>query len=120
MSIKEFLSEKEKEELEIKLEKEIQEYKEKMICKQKFIYYLKKKCNFIEFCYLYSTYIGEVEAKPKLPSFNIDEIDIITDFNDYNYDIPKKTFNYKIQNVKRIKSIENMALKGKNIKKRKK
>ena len=120
MSIKEFLSEKEKEELEIILEKEIQEYKEKMICKQKFIYYLKKKCNFIEFCYLYSTYIGEVEEKPKLPSLNIDEIDIITDFKDYNYNVRKRTYNYKIKDVKRIKSIENMALKGKKVKKRKK
>ena len=54
------LSEEHKIELERKYQKEITDYQNKLICKQKFIYLI-KKCNIMEFCYLYQTYIGGIE-----------------------------------------------------------
>lgn len=66
MALKDFVSDKRK----IELEKEIRDFKNKKICKRKFIFYI-KKYSFIEFCYLYNTYIGITEERPKLlPSLN--------------------------------------------------
>ena len=122
MSIKEFLSEKEKEELEIKLKKEIDNYKNGTICKPKFIYYLKNKCNFIEFCYLYNKYIYSKE-KDKSNRVVLDETFLIEEeFLEKNncYSSANKHKKYKINDIKRVKNIENMKVKGKKVKKRKK
>ena len=47
------LSETRLEELETIFEKEIKDYQNKKICRERFIYLIKDRCKLMEFCYLY-------------------------------------------------------------------
>lgn len=104
------LTENKKEELERKYQKEITDYQNKIICKAKFIYLI-KKCNFMEFCYLYQTYIGHTKPVRQIPEIIsegnvfIEEIDI----TNYTHDrrINKKTYSNK--NIKKLARIESMS-----------
>ena len=118
MEINDLISDERKIELDKELEKEIQDLKNNKICKRKFIFYI-KKYSFIEFCYLYSIYIGTTEEKPKLLT-SLNDFVFVTEAEDYYYNVSKRTMTYKIQDVKRIKRVENMALRGKKVKKRSK
>lgn len=120
-----FVTTKRKEELEKLLEKEIHDLKNNIICKEKFIFYI-KDYSFMDFCYLLKTYIAPIKAleeKEKLLPLEEDKIWFESDYND-DYDdyhnVSRSTDNYKFQDIRRIKRVENMALKGKKIKKRKK
>lgn len=115
MNINDLVTDERKTELDKELEKEIRDLKNNKICKRKFIFYI-KKYSFIEFCYLYNTYIGITEEIHKLlPRLN--DFEFITEPEYYDYNVSKRTMNYKIQDVKRIKRVENMALRGKKVKK---
>lgn len=120
MLIEDFISDKRKQELEIELASEIYNLKNNIICRQKFIYYISKNYSFIEFCYLYATYIGfkEINRTPinlisAEKSYFEDDIIKIDDY----YSDKMKINNNKYRNVKKIKRIENMAQKGKKMKK---
>lgn len=111
------LSEAKKIELERKYEKEIDDYQNKVICKQKFIYLI-KKCNIMEFCYLYRTYIGDIEIVIRFPDIYLEEINSLIETNEkeldsYNDNIRRKNFSYK--NPKKLVRIEKMS-KNKNYK----
>ena len=116
MNINDLVTDERKTELDKELEKEIRDLKNNKICKRKFIFYI-KKYSFIEFCYLYNTYIGITEEIHKLlPRLN--DFEFITEPEYYDYNVSKRTMNYKIQDVKRIKRVENMALRGKKSQKK--
>lgn len=106
------LTETRKKELETVFEKEIKDYQNKIICKQKFIYLI-KKCNFIEFCYLYQTYIGEIESVRRLPDITLSEHDYIetVDKANYEYNSGTKEKTYPKNNTKKLVRIEKMAQK---------
>lgn len=106
------LTEAKIQELETMFEKEIFDYQNKIICKQKFIYLIKEKCKIIEFCYLYQKYIGEIKSVIKIPEFSFSEndyIETVNKENEYNNRINKKSCFQK--NIKKLVRIENMAQK---------
>lgn len=103
------LSETRIEELELIFQKEINDYQNKIICREKFIYIIKEKCNFIEFCYLYNKYIG----KPQIiwiPNINPKDFEVLIETKDntsYNSKIKKK--NYHNKYTKKLVKIESMS-----------
>lgn len=107
------LSEEHKIELERKYQKEITDYQNKLICKQKFIYLI-KKCNIMEFCYLYQTYIGGIEIVMEFPTIYLEEINSLIETNEkeldsYNDNFRRKNFSHK--NPKKLVRIEKMSKK---------
>lgn len=113
------LSETEIQRIEAVFENEINDYLNKIICKDKFIYLIKEKCNFIEFYYLYKKYIGEIKVITRLPvNINLDEYDYLIETDDktnvrYNvrYNDNLKIKNYPIKRCKKLVRIEKMAKK---------
>ena len=103
------LSETRKKELEIRFEKEINDYQNKIICKEKFIYSI-KKCNIMEFCYLYQTYIGKIEAIYRMPDFTLDDNNLIETTND-DYIAIQQFQKHSKKYIKKLVRIEKMAQK---------
>ena len=95
-------------ELEKELEKEIKDYQNKIICREKFIYLI-KRCSIMEFCYLYEKYIGKIESVRRMPEITFSDNDYIETVNEYNN--ITKTITYPKKNSKKLVRIENMAQK---------
>lgn len=106
------LTETRKKELELMFQKEIKDYQNKIICKQKFIYLI-KRCNIMEFCYLYQTYIGEIESVRKLPDITLSENNYIETVDKTNYEYNSRTNkkSYLHKNTKKLVRIEKLAQK---------
>lgn len=120
-----FVTPERKIELEKLIEKEIQDLKNNVISKEEFISYIKlKKISFCDFCYLINEYFGSISVivEDSLPHLDIEKIDELIEVKeptDIYYDLPRNRCIAKIQNTKRIKKYENMALKGRKIIKKK-
>lgn len=117
------ISEERRQEIEKELEEEIFNLANKIICKKKFLFII-KKYSFRERCYLREKYIGNIsleEYKPPVPELT-DEILITEEYIDeitYNsvINIPK----YPIHTIRKINRIESMKSKkgiNKKIRKR--
>lgn len=106
MDIANFVSDKRKQELEEELEKEIYNLKNKIICERKFIYLISNKYSFLEFCYLYSTYIASKEEK--IIALDLRMLAISTEYKEPDNETTNKN-PYSIKCVKRVKRIERMA-----------
>lgn len=109
-----YITEERKIELEKELAKEIYDLQNNIICKEKFIFCI-KKYNFMDFYYLFTTYIGTLEVKRALPTDWKDEIIkqeiLIQNENDYEYYKTPKTINHKIYDIKKIEKYKSMSLK---------
>lgn len=125
MDINDLISEERKIEIESEIEKELYDLKNNIITRSEFISYIDKKYSFIEVYYIITIFVGPVIIieKPFI-SFDLDNIilDDMCDYDncEYNYRDKKDKVNVKIRQLKYLPSIENMALRGKNVKKRKK
>lgn len=119
-----FVTDERKIELDVLFEKEITDLKNGIIDREEFIFLIQcKGLDFGDIVYLVNEYIGMVRIIDNSFRFYIDNI---LNFNfvnecDVTYD---RDFNDSIKptiySVKKLKRIENMALKSKNMKKRKK
>lgn len=107
-----FISDEREQELEEELEKEIYNLKNKIICERKFIYLISKKYSFLEFCYLYSTYIAPKEEK--IIALDLRTLAISTEYKEPDKENANKN-PYPIKCVKRVKRIERMANMRKSI-----
>lgn len=107
------LTEIEIQELERKFHKEIVDYQNKIICKEKFIYII-KKCNLTEFCYLYQTYIGKIEVIGRIPKFTLEDDNFIDTIETANTQYNNKGFPQKYPNkmIKKLVRIEKMVQKN--------
>lgn len=106
------LTETEMQGLERKFQKEISDYQNKIICKEKFIYII-KKCNLIEFCYLYQTYIGKIEVIGRIPEFILEDNNFIEAIETTNtqYNNKPLTKNHSNKMIKELIRIEKMVQK---------
>lgn len=114
------LSEERKQKLDKLFEKEISDYQNKIICKEKFIYLIKEKCKIMEFCYLYQTYIGHIESIRRIPT--IEDFDHFIEINDKeedNYNNKFRSRNYSHRNTRKLVKIEKIAHKKTNYKQHK-
>ena len=104
------LSEIEGQRIEEIFEKEINDYLNKIICKEKFIYLIKKRCNFMEFYYLYKKYIGEIKVITRLPeNINLDQYDHLIETYDkanVRYNDNLKIQKYPKKGYKKLVRIE--------------
>lgn len=105
------LTEERKQELDKIFEKDISDYQNKIICKEKIIYLI-KKCKIMEFIYLYQKYIGDIESVRRMPEITFSENDYIETVNEYNIITKPKTKTYPKKNTKKLVRIENMAQKN--------
>lgn len=109
------LSEELKQNLETLFEKEINDYLNKIICKNKFIDLIKDRCNIIEFYYLYKKYIGEIKVITRLSDISIlEDYNYLIETNDkanisYNHNLGRKMYPKKA--YKKLQQIEKMAKK---------
>lgn len=129
------ISEERKLELEKEIEKELSDLKNNMITRSDFVsyiyeYYKLKKYNIFEIIYIIDTYIAPIKLliEPiNLTAINLSTINSYIDdmYNiecdsRYNYKEINKSINTKIKDLKWLPRIENMAIKGKKVKKKKK
>ena len=129
------ISEERKLELEKEIEKELSDLKNNIITRSDFVsyiyeYYKLKKYNIFEIIYIIDTYIAPIKLliEPiNLTAINLSTINSYIDdmYNiecdsRYNYKEINKSINPKITDLKRLPRIENMAIKAKKVKKKKK
>ena len=129
------ISEERKLELEKEIEKELSDLKNNIITRSDFVsyiyeYYKLKKYNIFEIIYIIDTYIAPIKLliEPiNLTAINLSTINSYIDdmYNiecdsRYNYKESNKSINPKITDLKRLPRIENMAIKAKKVKKKKK
>lgn len=106
------ISQERRQELEKELEEEIFNLENKIICKAKFLYII-RKYKFRERCYLIAKYIGITIEEYKLPDNIIIDDSIITEdpIDEVAFDYSKNISKYSIHNIRKINRIESMKNK---------
>ena len=135
MEIKDLISDERKIELEKELEKELSDLKNNIITRSDFVLYIYecyeyKKYNIVEVIYIIDTFLNPIKLVIKQINLTAINQSIINSYIDdvyntecdsrYDYNNSNDKRNIKIKDLKRIPSIENMAIKGKKVKKKKK
>jgi len=106
------ISEERRQELEKELEEEIFNLENKIICKKKFLFII-KKYNFRERSYLIGKYIGITieEYKPPVPELTDDILITEEPIDEVTFDYSKNISKYSIHNIRKINRIESMKNK---------
>lgn len=130
MDIRDLIDNERKLELKKEIEKELSDLENNIITRRDFILYIYKKYDLLDVFYIIDTFLKPITLVVEPPDLveppdpfvlksYFDEM-LFIEYERYEYNVPKKGINTKIKDLKRLPSIENMALKGKKIKKRKK
>ena len=129
------ISEERKLELEKEIEKELSDLKNNIITRSDFVLYIYecyeyKKYNIVEVIYIIDTFLNPIKLVIKQINLTAINQSIINSYIDdmyniecdsrYNYKESNKSINPKITDLKRLPRIENMAIKAKKVKKKKK
>lgn len=135
MDIYDLISDERKQELEKELEKELSDLKNNIITRSNFVLYIYecyeyKKYNIAEVIYIIDTFLNPIKLVIKPINLTAINLSVINSYIDdvynvecdmrCNYKETNKSINPKIKDLKRLPRIENMAIKGKKVKKKKK
>lgn len=105
--------EERRQKLEEELEEEIFNLENKIICKKKFLFII-KKYNFRERCYLIGKYVRNIspeEYKPPVPELTDDILITEEPIDEVTFNYTKNISKYSIHNIRKINRIESMKNK---------
>lgn len=130
MDIRDLIDNERKLELTKEIEKELSDLENNIITRRDFILYIYKKYDLFEVLYIIDTFLNPIILVDEPPDvfeppnpFVLNshfEDTLFIEYGRYEDKVQAKGINTKIKDLKRLPSIEKMALKGKKIKKRKK